>query len=843
MKKLFTLLTAALCTLSVWAHDFEVDGIYYNILADKTNEVEVTYYGDSYWSNDNKYSGTITIPATVTYDGTTYKVTRIGTNACRECSALQEVTIPHSIKSMGDNAFYDCRNLTKTNFAGTVADWCSITFERYSANPISFSQNLYINGAELVHLEVPGTIDSISSLSFYKNTSLKSVKIAEGVKTIGQRAFANCEEIRYVSLPQSLNHIKEYALHATSITSLFIPKNVNKLDIGFLSKCQILDTLVVDQANRVYDSRQNCNAVVETATNKLISGNRTTIIPNNVTTIGKSAFAGRYWMPIISIPASVTCIEDAAFSDARPDTVFVHATTPPTLSGSKFFGTKAVCKVPLKSLAMYQASDWANHVSLFEEIFDEATLRIYYTSTDGKVITPKNTNQFGATILKNTYENGQGVILFDKPVRTIGESAFQYCSTLKTITIPNSVTHIYAYAFQHCSSLTSITIPESVTSFGDSTYTYNGWYIFSGCTSLESVDLQCKIEVIPAYTFAECSALKSIVIPETVKEIQGFAFMRCTSLASVTLPKSMKRSTYYTFSGCTAIGNLYFNGDVIDWCTIEFVTQTANPLYFAKNFYINQRKLTEITIPNTLDSIRAYTFINYQDLNTVTIPHSVQSIGEKAFAGCSNLYDIYCYASVPPAVCDSSFHNYLAFLYVPCESQRAYKLNEVFSRFRYIECISSEEVRTNGITVTPGTTDVTITWPSDPDAETYSIVIYKNGKVVCTLTFNSEGQLLNIAFAPGREGNHPAQYAEATTNGYRFTVTGLEEGTDYTYTVTSKDAANKTISEHKGAFTTQSTTAVEDIQYPITDIRKEIRNGQLIIIRDGVEYNAMGVEL
>ena len=362
MKKLFTLLFALVATTALWAHDFEVNGIYYNFLADKTNEVEVTY-------GSSKYTGSITIPATVTFNGITYKVTRIGNDACRECPSLELVTIPHSIKSMGNNAFYYCNNLIKTNFTGTVADWCSITFERYSANPISYSENLYINGTELEHLEVPGTVDSISSLSFYRNNSLKSVKIADGVKGIGQRAFANCKGITSVSLPQSLQYIKEYALHYTYITSLYIPKNVKELGLGFLSTCQVLDTLVVDQANRIYDSRQNCNAVIETATNKLISGNRTTIIPNNVATIGESAFAGRYGMLTISIPASVTNIENAAFADSQPDTIFVHATTPPILTGSKFFGKKAVCKVPLKSLSLYQASDWANHVGSFEEIF------------------------------------------------------------------------------------------------------------------------------------------------------------------------------------------------------------------------------------------------------------------------------------------------------------------------------------------------------------------------------------------------------------------------------------------------------------------------------------------
>ena len=118
--------------------------------------------------------------------------------------------------------------------------------------------------------------------------------------------------------------------------------------------------------------------------------------------------------------------------------------------------------------------------------------------------------------------------------------------------------------------------------------------------------------------------------------------------------------------------------------------------------------------------------------------------------------------------------------------------------------------------------------------------------MICTLTFNSAGQLINIAFAPGRNGNPPAQYAEQVANGkgYRFTVTGLEEGTHYTYNIDVKNTADQTINSHSGEFTTQSTTAVENIEVSENDnAQKLIRNGQLIIIRNGVEYNAVGQEL
>ena len=154
-----------------------------------------------------------------------------------------------------------------------------------------------------------------------------------------------------------------------------------------------------------------------------------------------------------------------------------------------------------------------------------------------------------------------------------------------------------------------------------------------------------------------------------------------------------------------------------------------------------------------------------------------------------------------------------------------------------------EDVTTNDVVVTPGTNDVTITWPTEGNADTYTIVIKKDGEVVCTLTFNAEGQLLNIAFAPGRNGNHPAQYAEQAVNGYRFTVTSLESGTKYGYNIDVKDASNKTIKSHSGEFTTQSTTAVDNITTNNANIQKIMRDGQLIIIRNGVEYNAVGQEM
>jgi hypothetical protein len=348
------------------------------------------------------------------------------------------------------------------------------------------------------------------------------------------------------------------------------------------------------------------------------------------------------------------------------------------------------------------------------------------------------------------------------------------------VTIPNSVTSIGGAAFAWCSSLTSITIPNSVTSIGN--------FAFYGCTALESVVWNAKNcanpsnkEAAPFYYI--CSQIKSFTFGENVEHIPAYLCYGMDKLTSVTTPNKLNTIGTSAFEGCIRLGK-------------------------------------------------------------VNLGAAMENIAATAFAGCNRLYDVYCYATYPPFADESSFANYNVYLYVPCENQREYILDIVWGKFKFIECLSADEVEdTEDVEIDAGSTDVTITWPTESNADTYTIVIKKDGEVFCTLTFNAEGQLLNIAFAPGRDGNHPAQYAQQAGNGYRFTVTSLESGTKYGYNIDVKDASNKTIKSHSGEFTTQSTTAVDNITTNNANIQKIIRDGQFIILRDGIEYNAIGQEL
>ena len=286
----------------------------------------------------------------------------------------------------------------------------------------------------------------------------------------------------------------------------------------------------------------------------------------------------------------------------------------------------------------------------------EATLqpnKIYYTSTDGNIVTPYETNIFGgANIISNTYENGQGIITFDAPVTEIGSYAFNGCSSLKSVTIGNSVTSIGNYAFYGCRSLTSITIPDSVTSIGNS-------------------------------AFSSCRSLTSVTIGNSVTSIGNRAFEYCSSLTSVTIPDSVTTLGYNPFERCSNLAE--FNG--------KFASKDKRCLIVdgVLNSFAIGCGTTKYTIPDSVTSIGNFAFRDCSSLSSVTIGNSVTSIGNRAFEYCSNLKEVYCNATFPPTLGGGVFNDsVLARIYVPTMCVDIYKSE--WSTYAYIILADSGEI-------------------------------------------------------------------------------------------------------------------------------------------------------
>ncbi len=151
------------------------------------------------------------------------------------------------------------------------------------------------------------------------------------------------------------------------------------------------------------------------------------------------------------------------------------------------------------------------------------------------------------------------------PVTSIGDFAFDYCTDLTSITIPDSVTSIGSLAFSSCTGLTSITIPDSVTSIGDTT--------FVGCTGLTSITIPDSVTSIGDYAFEDCTGLTSITIPDSVTSIGEWAFSSCESLTSISIPDSVTSIGESAFEDCTGLTSIHFAGTMAEWATIEKETE------------------------------------------------------------------------------------------------------------------------------------------------------------------------------------------------------------------------------------------------------------------------------
>ena len=198
---------------------------------------------------------------------------------------------------------------------------------------------------------------------------------------------------------------------------------------------------------------------------------------------------------------------------------------------------------------------------------------------------------------------------------------------VENLVIPDGITALNK-TFSGCNSLKSITIPYSVTSIGNSA--------FSGCSSIRSVTIPDSVTSIGDYAFSGCSSIRSVTIPDSVTSIGGYAFSGCKSLTSITIPDSVTSIGGYAFSGCKNLNRVNIP-DLAAWCKIDFETASFNPLSYAHNLYLNGERVENLVIPDGVTSISDYAFYGCTGLTSVTFPDGLNIIPESAFSNCSNL--------------------------------------------------------------------------------------------------------------------------------------------------------------------------------------------------------------
>ena len=617
-RLLFTIVALSLSTTASFAHDFEVDWIYYNILSESDKTVEVTCRGEWYDSYTNEYSGSVTIPETVTYSGKTYSVTSIGDDAFCGCSGLTSVTIPNSVTSIGEYAFDYCTGLT------------SVT--------------------------IPNSVTAIGYGAFEDCSGLKSVTIGNSVTSIGNYAFDGCSGLTSVTIPNSVTSIGKYA---------------------FLG-CSGLTSIRVESGNSNYDSRDNCNAIIETETNTLIVGCQNTMIPNSVTSIGDDAFSRCYDLTSVTIPNSVTSIGKYAFAYCSGLTSVTIGNSVTSIGVGAFYGCNDLTSVTIP-----------NSVT---SIGDEAFSRCNDLTS---VTIPNSVTSIGDDAFRGC--SGLTEVTIGNSVTSIGEYAFYECSGLTEVTIGNSVTEIGRYAFYGCKNLNQvinlsklsltkgsdnhgyvayyasiiINVPNGIIN-GDFVWSiseeddvnilvrylgaaselilpddYNGEnYVigndaFYNCKNLRSVTIGNSVTSIGDSAFENCKNLRSVTIGNSVTSIGDSAFYNCSGLTEVTIGNSVTSIGDWAFSGCKKITKLVI-ADGTETLPLgnSFTDCPFVKLYLGRDYsynttdspFSNKKTLKEITIGNSITSIREKEFLNCIGLTSLTIGTGVLSIGTNAFS-------------------------------------------------------------------------------------------------------------------------------------------------------------------------------------------------------------------
>ena len=355
MKKIYIkqLLTAILLLCSVvvnatvysgtcgtnvnWSLDTETGVLEITGTGAMTNYKNYPASSQSPWSNYSKYITSINI---------SNGITNIGDYAFAYCSSLTSVTIPNSVTTIGISAFYNCSGLTSITIPNSVTSigknaFCvctGLTSIEIPNSVTTIGQSAFAYCSSLTSVTIPNSVTTIGQSAFAYCSSLTSVTIPNSVTTIGERAFYNCSGLTSIEIPNSVTTIGESAFCVcTGLTSIEIPNSVTTIGISAFSGCSSLTSIEVESGNTKYDSRDNCNAIIETAINTLIAGCAYTIIPNSVTTIGQSAFQSCMGLTSITIPNSVTTIGISAFSGCSSLTSVTIPNSVTTIGERAFF--------------------------------------------------------------------------------------------------------------------------------------------------------------------------------------------------------------------------------------------------------------------------------------------------------------------------------------------------------------------------------------------------------------------------------------------------------------------------------------------------------------------------
>lgn len=625
----------------------------------------------------------------------------IGTGAFTECWSMTNIHIA-SIQAWA-GILFESKESFPTNY-----------FTPAHNNPT----RLYIGNEEVTEVEIPGGITSIGNYAFYKCRNITSVAlpqgitsignyafcgcsgmtgitIQEGLESIGESAFSGCIGLMGVSLPDGVTTIGQKAFYnCSSMTELSLPDHVTSIGKDAFYNCRNLTEITIpERLTTIADNTfQNCSGLTELT------------IPAGITRIGSYALNGCSSLGKVTFSGYSCTFGQSVFSDPAPAIYCIRGSNADSWATGNEYQVSYLDKPQQEYSGTDGNIQWTLTQNGVLTISGNGAMRNYsaqdyapWGTAVTKAVIEKGVISIGAYAFSGC--SGLTEITIPNSVTGIQSYAFSGCSNLTEITIPMSVTNIGNYAFSGCSSLTDVTILGNTCTFGENLFSTSpptihcnnnsdahtwatenhysveilpvisgtdgqlSWELHEGGAlyisgtgdmnnytefhtpwygyAITHVEIGNGVTGIGDYAFAYCGLLESITIPNGVKRIGQSAFSGCTGLTSVTFPAGLETVGFSAFAGCSAISEIHVPS-LEAWFSITYGEGQSRPHQEAQawRLYVNGEEPTELIIPASITAIPDYAFRKCTSLESVTIQAGVTSIGNVAFANCPNLESV-----------------------------------------------------------------------------------------------------------------------------------------------------------------------------------------------------------
>ena len=528
-------------------------------------------------------------------------VKSIGKSAFEGCSGLTSITIPASMESIGNGAFFDCTGIRSIK----VAQGNKVFDSREDCNAIVNTRTGELILA-CVSTKVPQGVKKIGYRAFYHCTLTNGLNLPEGIEEIADEAFAGCTGYSELVLPASLKKIgkdvfSEIKVDMTSISAIMAMRGQNTKPT--------FTSIKVNPANKYFDSREDCNALIRTKDNTLLLACDNSFIPQSVKAIGDGAFKGLKGNKEIVLPKGLEYVGEEAFAN------YVSVAPLSLPSTVKFIGASAFveCKMAPDLVVSGKVKEIGDHA--FE------------------------------------YSEGIKTISIDKGVKHIGNGAFQGLENVETVVIPDGVETIGNFCFGSCSNLTSVSLPTSLKEIGAGAFQNTG---------LKEIEIPSGVKVIEQYTFQSYQLVK-VSLPKTLKRIERSAFNGCAMLEPFQLPEGLEYLGDRAFSGCRKITEVFIPAGVkeigdspydsrnitsikVDPRNSRYESPDGSNVLIDKSTGSIIQGCPNSVIPQGIKEIGYAAFDGCIQIPEIIIPEGVERIGDYAFRGCS------AYITIPSSV-------------------------------------------------------------------------------------------------------------------------------------------------------------------------------------------------